>query len=93
MVGVERRSLIGRPFSDFIVRDDRDVFYLHRRKLCETMTSQTCELRIRQQDGSEFYAHLKSIMVPEEKTELQPDTNCRNRYTCAQTGRRCTAGI
>ena len=66
-VGVERRSLIDCPFSDFIVRDDRDVFYLHRRKLCETMTSQTCELRIRQKDGSEFYAHLESIMVPEEK--------------------------
>lgn len=66
-VGVERGLLIDRPFSDFIVRDDRDVFYLHRRKLRETMTSQTCELRIRQKDGSEFYAHLESIMVHEEE--------------------------
>ena len=68
MTGVEKRLLIGRPFSDFIVKDDRDIFYLHRRKLYETMTSQTCELRIRQTEGSEFYAHLKSIVVPENKT-------------------------
>ena len=68
MTGVEKRLLIGRPFSDFIVKDDRDIFYLHRRKLSETMTSQTCELRIRQPEGSEFYAHLKSIVVLESKT-------------------------
>ena len=67
MVGVERGLLIDRPFSDFIVRDDQDVFYLHRRKLCETMTRQTCELRIRTKQGSEFYAHLESIVVQEDK--------------------------
>ena len=67
MVGVARGLLIDRPFSDFIVRDDQDVFYRHRRKLYETMTRQTCELRIRAQQGSEFYAHLESIVVPEDK--------------------------
>ncbi len=67
MVGVARGLLIDRPFSDFIVRDDQDVFYLHRRKLCETKTRQTCELRIRKKQGSDFYAHLESIVVPEDK--------------------------
>ena len=56
MVGVARGLLIDRPFSDFIVSDDQDVFYLHRRKLCETKTRQTCELRIRKKQGPEFYA-------------------------------------
>jgi len=67
MVGVARGLLIDRPFSDFIFRDDQDVFYRHRRKLYETKTRQTCELRIRAQQGSEFYAHLESIVVPEDK--------------------------
>ena len=67
MVGVERGLLIDRPFSDFIVRDDQDVFYLHRRKLCETMTGQTCELRIGTEQGSEFYANLESIVVQVDK--------------------------
>ena len=67
MVGVERGLLIGRPFPDFIVRDDQDVFYHHRRKLYETKTRQTCELRIRTKQGPEFYAHLESIVVLVDK--------------------------
>jgi two-component system cell cycle sensor histidine kinase/response regulator CckA len=67
MVGVARGLLIDRPFSDFIVRDDQDVFYFHRGKLCETQARQTCELRIRKKQGSDFYAHLESIVVPEDK--------------------------
>jgi PAS domain S-box-containing protein len=67
MVGVARGLLIDRSFSDFIVRDDQDVFYIHRRKLCETKTRQSCELRIRKKQGSDFYAHLESIVVPEDK--------------------------
>ena len=67
MLGVGRRLLIDRPLSDFIVKDDQDVFYLHRRKLCETMTGQTCELRIRTKMGAEFYANLESIVVQKDK--------------------------
>jgi len=67
MVGVARGLLIERPFSDFIVSDDQDVFYLHRTKLCETKTRQTCELRIRKKQGPEFYAHLESIVVQEDR--------------------------
>ncbi len=67
MVGVERGLLIFRPFSDFIVRDDQDAFFLHRRKLYETKSRQTCELRIRKNQGSEFHAHLESIVVPDDK--------------------------
>ena len=67
MVGVVRGLLIDRPFSDFIVRDDQDIFYLHRRKLYETMTRQTCELRIRTKQGPEFYGHLESIVVQKDK--------------------------
>jgi two-component system cell cycle sensor histidine kinase/response regulator CckA len=67
MVGVARGFLIDRPFSDFIVWDDQDVFYRHRRKLYERKTRQTCELRIRAQQGPEFYTHLESIVVPEDK--------------------------
>jgi PAS domain S-box-containing protein len=63
VIGVEREFLKGRPFTDFIARDDQDVFYRHRRTLCETMTGQTCELRIRGGQGSEFYALLESIVV------------------------------
>jgi len=66
MVGVERRLLIGRPFSDFIVGDDQDIFWHYRGKLFETKTRQACELRLSPKQGSEFYALLESIVVQED---------------------------
>ena len=69
MVGLARGLLIGRPFPDFIVRDDQDVFYHHRRKLYETQAKQTCELRIRDKQGSEFHALLESIAVPGDRKD------------------------
>ena len=66
MVGVERGLLIGRPFSDFIVGDDQDIFWVHRKKLFETKTRQTCELRLSPKQDSEFYALMESIVVQED---------------------------
>jgi PAS domain S-box-containing protein len=66
MVGVERGLLIGRPFSDFIVGDDQDIFWVHRKKLFETKTRQACELRLSPKKDSEFYALVESIVVQED---------------------------
>jgi PAS domain-containing protein len=43
MLGVERSSLIGKPFSRFVKKEDHDVFYLHRKTLFETNAKQVCE--------------------------------------------------
>ena len=67
MVGVERELLIGHPFSDFIVEDDQDIFWVHRKKLFETKTRQNCELRLSPKQGSEFYALMESIVVQEDQ--------------------------
>jgi len=67
MVGVERRLLIGRPFFDFIVGDDQDIFWVHRKKLFETKTGQACQLRIRKKQFSQFYALLESIVVQQDQ--------------------------
>ena len=66
MLGIERRKLTGRPFSQFISKDDQDVFYLHRQKLFKTKTKQFCELKIAKKDGTEFYAQLESCPVTDE---------------------------
>jgi PAS domain S-box-containing protein len=70
MLGMERGKLAGRRFSQFITKDDQDVFYLHRQKLLETKTKQVCELRMTKNDGTEFYAQLESSIIKEE------DGNC-----------------
>jgi PAS domain S-box-containing protein len=66
MLGMEKGNLTGRRFSQFITKDDQDVFYLHRQKLLETKTKQVCELKMTNQDGTEFYAQLESCSVVDE---------------------------
>jgi PAS domain S-box-containing protein len=61
MLGIERRSLIGMPFSHFIIKDDQNIFYLNRMKLIETKSRQIFELRIMKKDGTQFYSQLESI--------------------------------
>ena len=36
MLGVERAQLLGRPMTQFIVAEDQDGYYLHRRRLFAT---------------------------------------------------------
>ena len=66
MLGMERGKLTERRFSQFIAKDDQDVFYLHRQKLFETKTKQACELKLTKKDGTEFYAQLESYAVKDE---------------------------
>ena len=66
MLGMERGKLTGRRFSQFIAKDDQDVFYLHRQKLFETKKKQVCELKLAKKDGTEFYAQLESYAVKDE---------------------------
>jgi len=70
MLGVERRRLIGGPFSQFINRNDQNVFYYHRNKLIETRTKQTCELRIVKRGASQFHAQMECIPVLDENGTL-----------------------
>lgn len=70
MLGIERGLLKGRLFSDFITRDDQDIFYLHCKELLETKAKQSCELRLVKKNGSQFYAHFECIVLLDEKEEL-----------------------
>ena len=65
LLNVERRSLINSAFARFIAPDFQDSFYFHRRRVVETATRQTCELKLLKNDGTEFYGLLESIAVPD----------------------------
>ena len=64
-LGIERNLLIKKPFSRFIRKDDQDVFFLHRGKVFDTKTLQTCELRLERKNGEGFFAQLQSRAVEE----------------------------
>jgi PAS domain S-box-containing protein len=61
MLGVERVSLIKRPLTQFINREDQDTFYLCRRQLFETQAPQVLEIRLLRNDKSQFWARIEAI--------------------------------
>jgi len=70
MLGVERSSLIGKPFSRFVKKEDQDVFYLHRKTLFETKTKQVCELKLVRKDRTQFYAQLECILIKDTQGNI-----------------------
>ncbi len=61
---INKRELLNKSFSLFISdADDREVFLKHRKATFTTQNRQTCELRLRRNDGSLLHAQLQSIAV------------------------------
>jgi len=62
-LGAARSTLVGMPLSRFVVRDDQDVFYLHRRHVMEQEPPHLCELNMQRADGTSFVGQLRSRVV------------------------------
>jgi PAS domain S-box-containing protein len=69
LLGVDRGHLIRQPVTRFICREDRDMHYLHRRRLFETRARQMYELRMLKKDGSTFWARIEVIVTPRSETD------------------------
>ncbi len=67
MLGVERSSLIGKPFSRFITRDSKDDFYFYRNKLFETKAKQTFELKMGKKYNAPFHSRMECIVAEDTK--------------------------
>jgi PAS domain S-box-containing protein len=63
MLGIERGAPTGRQFSRYILPEDQDIFYHHKKQVLELGTSQSCELRMIKRNGSAFWTYLKSSIV------------------------------
>ena len=46
LLGVERRELIKKPLTRFILPEDQDIYYRHRKQLFETGAPQVYDLRV-----------------------------------------------
>ena len=70
LLGVERRLLIGQPFSAFVDSEDRDVIYLQTKAMEKTGEAQAFDLRLyrgyHRPGGvpSRFWAHLEAQLQP-----------------------------
>ena len=66
LLGKARSALVKQPLSGFILKDDQDIYYLHRKKLLETSEAQEWELRLVKPDGAVFWAHLTATTAQAE---------------------------
>ena len=66
LLSVNRGALVKQPISRFILKEDEDIYYLHRKKLFETGEPQECELRLVKPDGARFWAHLTATTAQAE---------------------------
>lgn len=72
MLGVSRSELIMQPLSNFILKDDQDIFYIHLRRVLEIQQRQRCELRFSTQSGDSWWGRLDSINI--ESTDNKSST-------------------
>ena len=60
LLGVERRALVKKPLTRFILSEDQDIYYRHHKQLFETGTPQVYDLRVLRADAAPFWARLET---------------------------------
>lgn len=60
LLGAARSTLVKQPLTRFILKEDQDIYYLHRKRLYESNAPHSCELRLVKQDGTSFWVSLSS---------------------------------
>jgi PAS domain S-box-containing protein len=63
LLGVARGALVRLPLTRFVVPEDQDSYYLHRKRLFTTGAAQILDLRVRKEDGTEFWARLEATIA------------------------------
>ncbi|HDP94975.1 MAG TPA: PAS domain S-box protein [Candidatus Aminicenantes bacterium] len=63
LLGVNRGELPKQPLTRLILKEDQDIYYLHRKKLFEGGEPQLCELRLAGPDGAAFWARLQATFA------------------------------
>lgn len=61
LLGVAKSALSKALMTRFIIKEDQDIYYRHRKELFETGNPQTFELRMVKKDETYFWAHLDAI--------------------------------
>ncbi len=67
LLGVERGDLVQQPLSRYILREDQDTYYLHRRALWETGAPQSWEMRVLKKNDAPFWVRMESTMAQDAR--------------------------
>ncbi|HQP26825.1 MAG TPA: PAS domain S-box protein, partial [Candidatus Syntrophosphaera sp.] len=90
LLGVSRSTLHKALMTRFIIKEDQDNYYHHRKKLFDTGQLQKCELRMVKKDGTVFWAQLMATTAQNEEGKaicriLISDISEHNQYEEVQT--------
>jgi PAS domain S-box-containing protein len=66
LLGVERQNLTKMFFSQLVSQEFEGAYYSYIRQVLGSNSSQTCEVKLANKDGTHFYAQLETIAVPDE---------------------------
>lgn len=66
MLGINRSELMNNPLSEFILKEDQDIYYHMRRKLYKTKYRQSGELRMYNKGGSPIWVNLRCNAITDE---------------------------
>jgi len=66
LLDIEKLNLHKRAFIQYIDPDYRNKFHQHIKKVDETGTKNTTELKLLRSDNNSFYAHFETINVQDE---------------------------
>lgn len=95
LLGVSRSDMTDQLISKFILPEDEDIYYLHRKQLVETNEPQKFELRLVKKDGSAFWVLLSNILAEDadgsplfrivindvtEMKKLEKELSIKSRY-------------
>ena len=69
LLGMERGALVKRRLTEFILREDEDIYYLQRQRLLKTGLQQVSEVRMARPDGAQFWACVEAAKAEGAKGE------------------------
>ncbi len=76
MLGTPRDDLDEHPLTQFVVAEDQDIYYRHRKQLIDTGEPQVCELRMKPSSGAELWVRMEATTVRD---------NDKGAWTCRVT--------
>ena len=65
LLGAARGALIKQRLTRFILPEDQDIYYRHRKLLFETGAPQVCEMRMVRADADFFWARIEATAAKE----------------------------
>ena len=74
MLGVERQTLLKQPVSAFIIPDDQDIYYRHRRDVLASKPRNSCRIRLLRRAAEPLWVEMDSILI---ETDERGDTRLR----------------